>query len=200
MCREVNQIIEINLVTVCGGEKKKFVQCPFSGHQDVCVAHFTCVYVRFLCVPSNTKQASETTANQTAITSAWWLLCCVQVTLASTAPVWGLIDAPVQSSTDKPGWKGTWLRGDGAGGRAVSTKPKPPYLPDPVSHKSHRPVLSVSPASSVSRLVEEYIPWLRVFGDVRCQTVEFLDRLGVYFLWGPKKRKRYITGYKGKRI
>lgn len=44
--------------------KKKFVQCQFSGHQDVWVAHFTCVYV-----PSNTKQASETTANQMAITS-----------------------------------------------------------------------------------------------------------------------------------
>ncbi len=65
---EVNQIIEIKLVTVCGG-KKKFVQCQFSGHQDVCVAHFRCVYVHFLCVPSNTKQASETTANQMAIAS-----------------------------------------------------------------------------------------------------------------------------------
>lgn len=113
------RLSKMKLVNVCGGEKK-FVQCPFSGHQDVHVAHFTFICA-FLCVPSNTKQASETTA----ITSAWWLLCCVQVTLSSTAPVWGPTDAPVQSSTDKPGWKGTWPRGDGAEGRAVSTKPKP---------------------------------------------------------------------------
>lgn len=146
----------------------------------------------FLCVPSNTKQASETTENQMMITSAWWLLCCIQVSLASTAPVWGLTDASVQNSTYKPGWKGTWLRGDGAGGRAVSTKPKPPYLRDPVSHKSRPPILSVTPAGSVSRLVEEYIPRLRVFGDVRCQTKKFLHRLGVYFLWGGGRERENV--------
>lgn len=89
------------ILVTCGGEKKS-VQCPFSGHQrHVLLISQLCVYVR-LYVLSNTKQVSETMANQTAITCVWWLLCCVQVTLASTAPVWGLTDTLVQSSIDKP--------------------------------------------------------------------------------------------------
>lgn len=114
------RLAKMKLVNVCGGKKKVCTVSILRPSRCTC-SSFHMFVCAFSCVPSNTKQASETTA----ITSAWWLLCCVQVTLSSTASVWGPTDAPVQSSTDKPGWKGTWLRGDGAEGRAVSTKAKP---------------------------------------------------------------------------
>lgn len=119
------RLSKMKLVNECGERTKNVCTVSILRPSRCTCSSFHMFICAFLCVPSNTKQASETTANQTAITSAWWLLCCVQVTLSSTAPVWGPTDAPVQSSTDKPGWKGTWLRGDGAEGRAVSTKPEP---------------------------------------------------------------------------
>lgn len=42
-------------------------------------------------------------------------------------------------------------------------------------------------AGSVSGLVEQDVSWLRVLGNVRCQTVELLDRLCINFLQKKKK-------------
>lgn len=198
MCREANQTIKINLITVCDGEKKKSLYSVHSQAIKTYVQLISRVYVRF-CVCRATQSRRVRRRRTRRRLTALRLLCCVQVALASTAPVWGLIDAPVQSSTDKLVWKGTWLRGDEAGGRALSTQPKPPILPDPVSHKSHPPIPPITPAGSVSRLVEEYIPWLRVFGDVRRQTVEFLNCLGIYFL-REQRKEGWMIGFKGKPI
>lgn len=53
---------------MCVVKKKKGLYSVHSQAIKMLFHMFTCA---FLCVPSNTKQASETTANQTAITSAW---------------------------------------------------------------------------------------------------------------------------------
>lgn len=42
---------------------------------------------------------------------------------------------------------------------------------------------------SVSGLVEQDVSWLRVLGNVRCQTVELLDSLCINFLKGEKWKK-----------
>lgn len=150
---------------------------------------FTCLHVRF-CVcratPSRRVRRQRTRrrlllpGDYCAVSRSLW-----HQLLLSGARLMLQCKAPLISLNEK-GLERGWSRGPSCVNKAQAH-----YLPHPVSHKSHPSIPSVTPAGSVSRLIEEYIPWLWVFGDVRCQTIEFLNRLGIYFLWGQKKR---ITG------